>query len=78
MRRILHSLMFMLLSLALLRPAAAQVGISISVGFAPPPIPEYEQPPCPQEGYLWVPGYWGWDEDDYDYYWIPGTWVMAP
>jgi hypothetical protein len=78
MRRTFQSLMFVLLSLALLRPVTAQVGISISVGFAPPPIPEYEQPPCPQEGYLWVPGYWGWDEDDYDYYWIPGTWVMAP
>ena len=56
----------------------AQVSIGISVGFAPPPIPVYEQPVCPHEGYLWTPGYWAWDADDEDYYWVPGTWVEAP
>src|SRR5258708_14614916 len=25
----------------------------------PPPLPDYEQPQCPQPGYLWTPGYWG-------------------
>ena|SRR5579863_3004619 len=58
--------------------ASAQVAIGISVGFAPPEIPVYEQPICPGEGYLWTPGYWGWDDDDQDYYWVPGTWVLAP
>jgi hypothetical protein len=24
----------------------------------PPALPEYSQPPCPGNGYLWTPGYW--------------------
>jgi hypothetical protein len=50
--------------------------VAITIG--PPPIPVYEQPFCPSEGYLWVPGYWAYDYDFADYYWVPGTWVMAP
>jgi hypothetical protein len=53
-----------------------QIGVAITIG--PPPIPVYEQPPCPEEGALWVPGYWAYDYDFSDYYWVPGTWVMAP
>jgi hypothetical protein len=64
--------------LAVSTAAAAQVSIGISVGFAPPPIPVYEQPICPQEGFIWTPGYWAWDADGDDYYWVPGTWVAAP
>ncbi len=52
----------------------AQIGIS--VGFAPPAIPIYEQPYCPVEGYIWTPGYWGYA--DADYYWVPGVWVPPP
>lgn len=52
----------------------AQIGITVS--FGPPPLPVYEQPPCPDDGYIWTPGYWAWD--GYDYYWVPGTWIMAP
>jgi WXXGXW repeat (2 copies) len=58
--------------------ARAQVSVGISVNFAPPALPVYEQPPCPGEGYLWTPGYWAWDPDYGDYYWVPGTWVLAP
>ena len=65
-----------LLGLVPLKAALAQV--AISVDFAPPALPEYEQPQCPEDGYLWVPGYWAWDADDSDYYWVPGTWVPAP
>jgi len=43
---------------------------------APPPLPVYEQPPCPHEGYHWVPGYWAWGGAGY--YWVPGIWVMPP
>ena len=57
---------------------SAQVSIGISVGYAPPELPVYEQPICPGEGYIWTPGYWAWDPDDEDYYWVPGTWVLAP
>jgi hypothetical protein len=56
--------------------AFAQIGIGISVNFAPPALPIYEQPVCPDDGYLWTPGYWAYDGDGY--YWVPGTWVEAP
>src|SRR5579862_7166624 len=60
-----------------LAPARAQVAIDIQVDLAPPPLPVYDQPPIPGDGYLWVPGYWAWD-DDVGYYWVPGTWVLPP
>ena len=72
---------FFLIALFLLAASAAsfaQVRIGISVGFAPPALPVYEQPICPAEGYIWTPGYWAWDDEDGDYYWVPGTWVEAP
>ncbi|MFI4889930.1 MAG: hypothetical protein ACHQIL_05305 [Steroidobacterales bacterium] len=56
----------------------AQADINISVNFAPPEIPVYEQPAIPDDGYLWTPGYWAWDGDQQDYYWVPGTWVPVP
>ena len=58
-------------------PTHAQVAIGISVDIEPPPLPVYDQPPIPASGYLWVPGYWAWD-DDTGYYWVPGTWVLPP
>jgi hypothetical protein len=54
----------------------AFVSVGISVNVAPPPLPVYEQPPCPTVGYIWTPGYWAWD--DGDYYWVPGTWIAPP
>ena len=66
------------LTSALPASATAQVAVGISVGFAPPELPVYEQPICPAEGYIWTPGYWAWDPDYEDYYWVPGTWVLAP
>ena len=56
----------------------AQVSIGISVGFAPPPLPIYEQPEIPGYGYIWTPGYWAWNPEAGDYYWAPGTWVLPP
>jgi hypothetical protein len=64
-------------SVVILTPARAQVSIDIQVDLAPPPLPVYDQPPIPDDGYLWVPGYWAWD-DDIGYYWVPGTWVLPP
>jgi hypothetical protein len=55
-------------------PAAAQIGVSITV--APPVLPVYAQPVIPGPGYLWTPGYWAWGE--YGYFWVPGTWVQPP
>lgn len=58
--------------------AQAQVSIDVQVNIAPPPLPYYEQPVIPAEGYLWVPGFWAWDAAEADYYWVPGTWVEPP
>ncbi|HWY94473.1 MAG TPA: hypothetical protein VNX69_04755 [Steroidobacteraceae bacterium] len=68
----------LVLVLASTYPAAARAGfdVGVTVGFAPPPLPVYVQPPCPSPGYVWAPGYWAYDDDDY--YWVPGTWVLAP
>lgn len=68
------------LGLASLAPAVvrAQPAIGISVSFAPPPLPLYEQPPIPGYGYFWTPGYWAWDGSINDYFWVPGTWVQPP
>ncbi|HVS94753.1 MAG TPA: YXWGXW repeat-containing protein, partial [Mucilaginibacter sp.] len=50
----------------------------ITAAAAPPELPEYDQPPCPVEGYLWQPGYWAWSRTAVDYYWVPGVWVAPP
>jgi hypothetical protein len=43
---------------------------------APPPLPDYVQPPLPGDGYIWTPGYWASSPDGY--YWVPGAWTMPP
>jgi len=43
---------------------------------APPPLPEYQQPAAPGDGYIWTPGYWNYAPTGY--YWVPGVWVQAP
>ena len=43
---------------------------------APPPLPEYSQPECPGDGYLWTPGYWSYAPQGY--YWVPGAWARPP
>ena len=48
----------------------------INVGFAPPELPVYEQPYCPEPNLMWMPGYWAYGDDGY--YWVPGAWVEAP
>jgi hypothetical protein len=58
-------------------PASAQIAVSISVPIAPPPLPYYVQPPIPEPGYIWTPGYWAYADED-GYYWVPGTWVEPP
>jgi hypothetical protein len=72
-----RSLRLMLLALFVsLIPASSFAGVFISVGFAPPVLPVYEQPVCPEPGLMWTPGYWAYGEDGY--YWVPGAWVPAP
>ncbi len=57
-------------------PAEPVTDEEVQASEAPPPLPDYEQPPCPGDGYLWTPGYWRWYAGGY--YWVPGTWVMPP
>jgi hypothetical protein len=73
-----RSMFAVLLMLILPALSMAQVGVNISVNVPPPEIPVYEQPPIPEDGYIWTPGYWAWGDDIQDYYWVPGTWVPAP
>jgi hypothetical protein len=68
--------LFAFLALAIPVSLFGQVNFSISIG--PPPLPVYEQPICPGDGYLWTPGYWAYDNSVSDYYWVDGEWVMAP
>jgi len=60
------------------QPARAAVSFGVSVGFGPPAIPYYVQPPAPDPNYIWSPGYWAYDGNSGGYYWVPGTWVPAP
>jgi hypothetical protein len=55
---------------------APGVAVTLTATEAPPPLPEYEQPPCPEDGYIWTPGYWHYGPAGY--YWVPGTWVQPP
>lgn len=57
-------------------PCTASRAFDLSINFAPPPIPVYEQPLCPADGYLWTPGYWAYEDEGY--YWVPGVWVEPP
>ncbi len=74
--RFIRTLLVALAVLSVSASSFAQIGVMITV--APPPLPGYEQPLCPGDGYIWTPGYWAYGDDFDDYYWVPGTWVMAP
>src|SRR5438270_13745866 len=50
----------------------AQVSVGVSVRIGPPALPVYEQPACPGDGFIWIPGYWAWGPEGY--FWVPGTW----
>jgi hypothetical protein len=76
--RWIRTLLFALVVLCMSAFSSAQVGVGLMVTFGPPPLPVYEQPVCPGDGYLWTPGFWAWDDSVEDYYWVPGTWVESP
>src|SRR5260370_15695216 len=71
-------LLTLVMMLSMSTASFAQIGVGVFVNFAPPPLPVYEQPICPGDGYIWTPGYWAYGDDFDDYYWVPGTWVLAP
>jgi hypothetical protein len=75
--RLIRSFRWLLLALVVtIVPLSSQAGVFISVGFAPPVLPVYVQPVCPQPGLMWVPGYWAYGDEGY--YWVPGAWVPSP
>ncbi|MBS1801920.1 MAG: YXWGXW repeat-containing protein [Acidobacteria bacterium] len=75
--QLLRKSRWMLLAFLLsLVPASSFAGVLISVNIAPPILPVYEQPPCPEPGWMWTPGYWAYGPEGY--YWVPGSWVPAP
>ena len=55
----------------------ARTDVSVGINVGPPPAPVVVAPPPPvaQPGYVWAPGYWGWE--GYRYVWVEGRW-MAP
>jgi hypothetical protein len=54
------------------------VDAEVTTNAVPPALPDYEQPECPAEGYLWQPGYWAFSAAINQYYWVPGAWVAPP
>jgi hypothetical protein len=61
--------------LAVISPAPSVAQI-VSITIAPPVLPVYVQPPIPEPGYIWTPGYWAYGPQAY--FWVPGTWVQPP
>jgi hypothetical protein len=76
MRLLRSARLFLFALLVAVIPASAHAGIFISVGFAPPVLPVYVQPVCPEPNLMWMPGYWAYGDEGY--YWVPGAWVPAP
>ena len=54
------------------------IDAAVTAETAPPPLPDYEQPECPGDGYMWQPGYWAYSVAAHDYYWVPGVWIAPP
>jgi hypothetical protein len=69
LRRIAHLLLLVLLASVV--PATIHAQIVVSVSFAPPALPVYEQPICPEPNLMWTPGYWAYGSGDY--FWVPGA-----
>ncbi|BDB24827.1 YXWGXW repeat-containing protein [Cupriavidus sp. P-10] len=59
--------------LAFSAASMAQVSVNIAIG-VPPPAPMYEAIPAPRPGYVWMPGYWDWDDHHHKHAWKKGRW----
>jgi hypothetical protein len=68
-RNLLLSLL--LAASAFAAPAYAQVSFNINVA---PPAPQYEVMPTIQPGYVWAPGYWGWNGEHH--VWVRGRAIV--
>jgi hypothetical protein len=54
------------------------IDTAVAANTVPPPLPDYQQPECPSDGYLWQPGFWAYSPYRGGYYWVPGAWVAPP
>jgi hypothetical protein len=70
----IRSWLFSVLLLSMSVVSFGQIGFSVTI--APPALPVYEQPICPEDGYIWTPGYWGYGDEGY--YWVSGDWIQPP
>jgi len=52
-------------------PAFAQISFNIIIA---PPAPQYETVPVMAPGYVWAPGYWGWNGDRH--IWVRGRTIV--
>src|SRR5437773_11291620 len=50
-------------------PAMARSEVYVTIG---PPPPIVEVVPAPRTGYVWAPGYWGWN--GHKHVWAKGHW----
>src|SRR5450432_269552 len=75
--RFLTATAFCTIAITSVSHAQFSVSVGISIRTAPPMLPVYSQPLCPVDGYLWMPGYWAYDDID-GYYWVPGVWIAPP
>jgi YXWGXW repeat-containing protein len=64
-------LLSLLLTAAFAAPAYAQLSVSINLA---PPAPQYEVVPVLSPGYVWAPGYWGWNGERH--IWIRGRSIV--
>ncbi len=61
---------------AIVSPASAQASMNLDLTIGtPPPAPMYEVVPPPRAGYVWAPGYWGWEHERH--VWVKGRWMEA-
>ncbi len=49
-----------------------------AVSFLPPKTLQENPPSAPAIGLVWIPGYWGWDNQIEDFIWVTGVWRKPP
>ncbi|HTD53636.1 MAG TPA: hypothetical protein VK780_11475 [Thermoanaerobaculia bacterium] len=75
-KRLLVSILFTGVLVALLWTRPAEAGVRVYVGVAPPPVVVETVPVAPSPRHVWIPGFHRWD--GHAYIWAPGHYVVAP